>query len=531
MTVKNGLRNFNKPPTFYASNPSESVLAALKSQPDGLTAAEIRVRLVQYGPNALPRAVRRPWYLQLAANFVHLFALLLWVGAFLAWLAGMPQLCWAIVIVILINGVFSYWQEYQAERAAEAMQALLPRQVTVKRENGEQLIAATEVVPGDILLLAEGAAIPADARLLVAERLRVDMSSLTGESKPVPRIADDAKVVSPVSTAALPNLVFAGTSVVSGRGEAIVFATGANTEFGRIAQITQELTDQPSPLQKELSRVTRIVTLLAVAMGGVFFVAGTMLGGLSKVSAFLFAVGIIVANVPEGLLPTLTLSLALGVRRMARRKALIKRLSAVETLGAATVILTDKTGTLTENEMTVRELWTSGLDYRVGGRGYEAVGKLESVGNGHDTRFAEELLRIAALCSDAHLVEQQHLQRGYKVIGDPTEAAILVAASKAGISQDVLKSWPRLAELPFDSVRKRMTTIQQIDARPTACVKGAPSELFPRCTCVQWQGASVSLDESKLRLVREAHDKMAERGLRVLAVATRNLDSEMVHGE
>ena len=528
--MKSGLRNFNKPATFYASNTSESVLAALKSQPGGLTAAEIRMRLVQYGPNALPRSVKRPWYLQLAANFVHLFALLLWVGAFLAWLAGMPQLCWAIVIVILINGVFSYWQEYQAERAAEAMQALLPRQVTVKRENEERLIAATEVAPGDILLLTEGVAIPADARLLVAERLRVDMSSLTGESKPVPRIADDAKVESPVSTAALPNLVFAGTSVVSGRGEAVVFATGANTEFGRIAQITQELTDQPSPLQKELSRVTRIVTLLAVAMGGVFFVAGTMLGGLSKVSAFLFAVGIIVANVPEGLLPTLTLSLALGVRRMAGRKALIKRLSAVETLGAATVILTDKTGTLTENEMTVRELWTSGLDYRVGGRGYEAFGKLESVGNGHDTRFAEELLRVAALCSDAHLVEQPHLQRGYKVIGDPTEAAILVAASKAGISQDVLKSWPRLAELPFDSVRKRMTTIQQIDASPTACVKGAPSELFPRCTCVRWQGATVALDESRLRLVRAAHDKMAGRGLRVLAVATRNLEYEQRNG-
>jgi magnesium-transporting ATPase (P-type) len=442
----------------------------------------------------------------------------------------MPQLCWAIVIVILINGVFSYWQEYQAERAAEAMQALLPRQVTVKRENGEQLIAATEVVPGDILLLAEGAAIPADARLLVAERLRVDMSSLTGESKPVPRIADDAKVELPVSTAALPNLVFAGTSVVSGRGEAVVFATGANTEFGRIAKITQELTDQPSPLQKELSRVARIVTLLAVAMGGVFFVAGTMLGGLSKVSAFLFAVGIIVANVPEGLLPTLTLSLALGVRRMAGRKALIKRLSAVETLGAATVILTDKTGTLTENEMTVRELWTSGFDYHVGGRGYEAFGKLESVGNGYDTKFAEELLRVAALCSDAHVVEQQDLHRGFKVIGDPTEAAILVAASKAGISQDVLKSWPRLAELPFDSVRKRMTTIQQIDASPTACVKGAPSELFPRCVCVQWQGATVSLDESRLRAVREAHDKMAQRGLRVLAVASRRLEYEQRSG-
>jgi magnesium-transporting ATPase (P-type) len=524
--VKSGLQNSIKPAAFYASNSSEFILAALESRLSGLAPAEIRLRLIQYGANALPCPVRRPWYLQLASNFVHLFALLLWVGAFLAWLAGMPQLCWAIVVVILINGVFSYWQEYQAERAAEALQALLPQQVMVRREGEEQLIPASEVVPGDILLLAEGAAIPADARVLLAERLRVDMSSLTGESKAVPRTAHEAKTVPPVSTAGLPNLVFAGTNVVSGRGEAVVFATGANTEFGRIAQITQEQTEQQSPLQKELSSVTRIVTLLAVGMGVVCFIAGTMLGGLSRLSAFVFAVGIIVANVPEGLLPTLTLSLALGVRRMAGRKALIKRLSAVETLGAATVILTDKTGTLTENEMTVRDLWTSGLDYHVGGLGYETSGKLERVGNNTDDTFAQELLRIAALCSDAHLVRQQGPRRHFNVIGDPTEAAILVAAAKAGISQDALKSSPRLAELPFDSVRKRMTTIQQIEASPVACVKGAPSELFPRCSFIQWQGATASLDESRLRLAREAHDKMAERGLRVLAVATRRLENE-----
>lgn len=520
-----------KPAAFYASNSSESVLATLKSRKGGLKLSEARQRLTQYGTNALPRPVKRPWYLQLASNFVHLFALLLWIGAFLAWLAGMPQLCWAIMIVILINGVFSYWKEYQAERAAEALQALLPRQVMVKREDEEQLIPATEVVPGDIFLLTEGVAIPADARVLVAERLRVDMSSLTGESKPVPRTAGDAKIVSAVSTAGLPNLVFAGTSVVSGRGEAAVFATGANTEFGRIAQITQQQRDQRSPLQKELSGVTRLVTLLAVGMGVVFFIVGTMLGGLSRLSAFLFAVGIIVANVPEGLLPTLTLSLALGVRRMAAQKALIKRLSAVETLGAATVILTDKTGTLTENEMTVRELWTSGLEFRVGGRGYDVSGELEPVGNHDNSTLAHELLRIAALCSDAHLVQQQHPRKRFNVIGDPTEAAILVAAAKAGISQDTLKNWPRLAELPFDSVRKRMTTIQQIDASPTACVKGAPSELFPRCTSVRWQGATVSLDESRRQFALEAHDKMAERGLRVLAVATRRLEDRQREGQ
>jgi magnesium-transporting ATPase (P-type) len=435
----------------------------------------------------------------------------------------MPQLCWAIVVVILINGVFSYWQEYHAERAAEALQALLPRQVTVRRESDERLIAASDVVPGDLLLLTEGVAIPADARVIVSEGLRVDMSSLTGESRPVPRTAQNVEVAGRVS-ARLPNVVFAGTSVVSGRGEAVIFATGANTEFGRIAQLTQAQTEQPSPLQKELESVTRVVTLLAVGIGLVFFVVGTMLGGLSTISAFLFAIGIIVANVPEGLLPTLTLSLALGVRRMAGRKALVKRLSSVETLGATTVILTDKTGTLTENEMTVRQLWTSGFDYRVSGTGYEATGRVEAVGNNPGDGIVVELLRTAALCCDAHVVEPQGTRRRLEVTGDPTEAAILVAACKAGISRDALKSWPRLAELPFDSLRKRMTTIQQIDASPTACVKGAPSELFPRCTSIRWKGSAVPFDESRQRFAREVHDRMARRGLRVLAVATRRLD-------
>lgn len=436
----------------------------------------------------------------------------------------MPQLGWAIVIVVLINGLFSYWQEYQAERAAEALQALLPRQVIVRRESEERLVAATDVVPGDLLLLAEGAAIPADARVIVAERLRVDMSSVTGESRPVPRTAQSVEVAARVS-AALPNLVFAGTSVVSGRGEAVVFATGANTEFGRIAQLTQAQTEQPSPLQRELKSVTRVVTLLAIGMGVVFFLVGTMLGGLSTVSAFVFAVGIIVANVPEGLLPTLTL--ALGVRRMASRKALVKRLSSVETLGATTVILTDKTGTLTENEMTVRELWSNGFDYRLSGTGYDPTGRIESVGqNGVAPVAVEELLRTAALCCDAHLVQPRDAQKRWEAIGDPTEAAILVAARKAGISSEALKSWPRLGALPFDSTRKRMTTIQEIDGERVACVKGAPSELLPRCNSIHWNGTSASFNDVLQQLAHKVHDRMARRGLRVLAIASRRLAGE-----
>jgi Ca2+-transporting ATPase len=511
----------------WASLSVDAVLSALATSRNGLDREEAAARLARCGQNALPHPARRSWYVELGANFIHLFALLLWVGGALAWLAAMPQLTWAIVAVIIINGLFSYWQEYQAERAAEALAALLPRQVTVRRQGDEQLLAATEVVPGDLLVLSEGIAVPADARVIVTERLRLDTSALTGESRPVPRSADPVDVDNRSATV-LPNLVFAGTSVASGRGEAVVFATGAATEFGRIAQLTGGQRERPSPLQLELGRITRIVTVLAVVLGMVFFVIGTQLAGLTPAAGLLFAIGIIVANVPEGLLPTLTLALALGVRRMAARRALVKRLSAVETLGATTVILTDKTGTLTENEMTVRELWTGGVGYRVSGVGYEPVGGIESIGGGgSDPVAVRELLRAAALCCDARLLAPDQQRPRWEAVGDPTESAILAAAAKIGLPHESLAAWPRLAELPFDSTRKRMSTIQQIDGEPVACVKGAPSELLPRCRIARWEGAVGSFDEPHRRQVQAAHDAFASRGLRVLAVATRTVASAL----
>jgi magnesium-transporting ATPase (P-type) len=501
-------------------------MAALGVGRDGLNMAEVAERLARYGHNSLPRLRRRPWYLEMAANSIHLFALLLWAGAGLAWVAGMPQLAWAIIAVILINGLFSFWQEYQAERAVEALEALLPRQVTVRRDGQPHLVLTSEIAPGDLLLLSEGEAIPADARLISAERLRLDDSALTGESRPIPRTVESIGVAPDAGAAMLSNMVFAGTTVASGRGEAVVFATGANTEFGRIAQLTQAQDERPSPLQRELKRVTRFVTILAVGLGIAFFIIGVKLGGLSPASGFLFAIGIIVANVPEGLLPTLTLALALGVKRMARRRALVKRLSAVETLGATTIILTDKTGTLTENEMTARELWAGGANYRLSGIGYEPVGELAHVGGAENDPVAiAEMLRAAALCCDAHLVAPQNNQRRWTAIGDPTEAAILAAAAKLDLSQERLSAWPRLAELPFDSTRKRMTTIQRFDGAAVACVKGAPGEIFARCVAVRLRGGPTPFDDQWRRRAEAAHDAMARSGLRVLAVATRSVDA------
>ena len=519
-------------PAQWASLEPEAAVAALSSRLAGLNKAEVVERLARYGNNTLPRLQRRPWYLELAANLIHLFALLLWAGAGLAWVAGMPQLAWAIIAVILINGLFSFWQEYQAERAAEALEALLPRQVTVRREGQPQLVPTSEIAPGDLLLLSEGEATPADARLISAERLRIDVSSLTGESRPIPRTVESISAAPDAGAVTLSNLVFAGTTVASGRGEAVVFATGANTEFGRIAQLTQSQDERPSPLQRELKRVTRFVTILAVLLGIAFFIIGVKLGGLSPAAGFLFAIGIIVANVPEGLLPTLTLALALGVKRMARRRALVKRLSSVEALGATTIILTDKTGTLTENEMTARELWAGGASYQLSGTGYEPAGELaHRDGAENDPAAVTEMLRAAALCCDAHLVPPQNDQRRWAAIGDPTEAAILAAAAKLCLSQDKLAAWPRLAELPFDSTRKRMTTIQRIDGAAVACVKGAPGEIFSRCIAIRLHGFTAPFDDEWRRRAEAAQEATASRGLRVLAVATRSVDPNLQAGD
>lgn len=512
----------------WAALEAEAALAELGSSRAGLDPEEVAGRLSIHGRNLLPEPVRRHWMAEIGANFFHFFALLLWVAAGLALVIHSAELCAVIVAVIVINGAFSFWQEYQAERAIEALKALLPQQVTVRRSGGTELIDESEVVPGDLLILIEGEAVPADARVIKAERLRIDNSALTGESRPVPRFAASAQVAE-YGTVALPNLVFAGTTTVSGYGEAVVFATGAATEFGRIARLTRQARERPTPLQREVIHITHVIAVLSVAMGVLFFTLGTMMGGLTTSDALMFAIGIIVANVPEGLLPTMTLALALAVKRMARRNALVKRLASVETLGATSVILTDKTGTLTQNEMTVRELWTPAGSFQFTGSGYDPSGRASTNDTRHPRSIASavELIRTAALCCDARLIAPRRGAKKWSVIGDPTEAAIVVAAAKLGLGADALAAAPRVTELAFDSIRKRMTTIQLIGGAPAACVKGAISHLLPLCTRICAADGAAPLDTLTTRLVMDAHRAMATRGLRVLAVATRSLRPEV----
>ncbi|MEX1230227.1 MAG: cation-transporting P-type ATPase [Planctomycetaceae bacterium] len=503
-----------------SESPIDRVLEQLATSEEGLTAEEAAARLQRYGLNRPPRPARSYWLVELAKQFMHLFAALLWTAAMLAWFVDMSELAMAVVAVILINGTFSYWQQFRAEQAVAALESLLPRQVSVRRNGREETISAEAVALGEILLLTEGSAVPADARLIQAERLRIDVSSLTGESRPVSRMTGTCTAQGKAA-AEISNIVLAGSFVSSGRAEAVVFRTGIHTEFGRLAALTHLQPNRESPLQREMKRITRLITLLAVGMGLLFFGLGWGLGRLTLVEGFLFALGIIVANVPEGLLPTISLALAIGVRRMAGRHAIVKRLEGVETLGAITVIITDKTGTLTHNQMTVRGLWCAGRTYDVSGDGYEPAGQIVCDGSasprGPDV---VTLLRTAALCSDASLIPPVANDKHWTARGDPTEAALLVAAAKADVTETMLRQHPRVVELPFDSVRKRMTTIQQSSDELLACMKGAPNEVAPRCTSfVGLEGNNDACRDA----VEEQVRMFADRGWRVLAIASRKI--------
>jgi Ca2+-transporting ATPase len=478
------------------------------SRPDGLSEPEARQRLGQYGPNRLAEEASTPWWKMLLKQFVHLMALLLWGASLLALVAGMAQLALAIVSVILINGTFSYWQEYQAEKATQELRRLLPQRVRLRREGRVRELEAWQLAPGDILLLSEGDRVSADARLLEQESLRVDQSSLSGESLPV------AKSVEAIQTDHLgpldaSNTVFAGSTIVSGMAVGLVCATGMATEFGKIARLTQTLEVESSPLELEIRRTTRLVTYLALACGLVFLVLASGLAGMRLSQAVPFALGMVVAFVPEGLAPTLTLSLAMAVRRMAGRNALVKRLAAVETLGAASVICTDKTGTLTQNEMTVRACWDLLHESRVQGQGYGPEGGLEGKAE------VEQLVLAAVLCNEAHLVPPERNGGQWTCVGDPTEAALLAFAEKCGRDYERIRAErPRLSVLPFDSRRKRMTTVHRNGDGWVAYTKGAPSMVLPHCRRA-YQA------EFAPEAIRAQEDVYAAQGLRVLALARR----------
>jgi calcium-translocating P-type ATPase len=491
-------------------------LASLASGADGLTDAEARRRLDEFGANRIEELRRESALVRLLREFVHFFAVILWIAAGLAFFAewsapgqGMAKLGCAIVVVIVVSGVFSFWQEYRAEQTLALLRKLLPQRVAALRGGKVVQVPRPELVPGDVVLLEQGDRVPADCRLIEAFGVRVDDSALTGESLPRTRVAT---LVNGGDVTRARNVVLAGASLVSGQARAVVFATGMHTEFGRIAQLTQTVGDVVSPLRTEIAHLSRVIGIVAVAIGLLFFAVGRFVG-VPFWNAFIFAIGIIVAMVPEGLLPTLTLALVLASQRMAKRNVLIRHLSSVETLGSTTVICTDKTGTLTQNRMVARALLV----------GMQRV-SVDAAKAG-DVLFAnhEPLFLGAALCQDLRPVEQQ----GRTVlVGDPMEVALVELANHA---LPEIGAHRRLDEIPFDADRMRLSTVHEMPSGPMLWCKGAPESVLPLCDRIHLDGEVSPLSpELRARISSEQED-MAAKGLRVLAFAHRGLERVWDH--
>ncbi len=512
---------------IYKTSPEE-VYSKMDTSYDGLSEEKAQVRLQKYGPNQIEEVKKKPLIFKFLENFYNILALLLWAASILAFISGTPQLGFAIIGVIIINAIFSFWQEYQAEKATEALKKILPSTAKVVREGKEREIVAAELVPGDVIVLDEGDNISADARLVEAFQFKVDNSTLTGESRPI-RKTSEGMSGEDHAFIEMHNLIFAGTSVTSGSGKAVVFSTGQSTEFSKIASLTQSVKEVQSPLQIEINKVARLIAIIAILMGITLFGVNILVLNLPLNIAFLFAIGLTVANVPEGLLPTVTLALAAAARKMVNENALIKRLSSVETLGSTTIICTDKTGTLTKNEMTVRKIWIPNELIDVTGAGYTPHGKFLHKGNEisyDEMKELKLLMRTGAFCNDAKLIKPQGNGK-WKILGDPTEASLLVAARKSGFNlKKDIKRIPRIIELPFDSVRKSMSSIHQKEDKKVAYIKGAPKKIISLSNQISEDGKIRPFSEEEKEKIIKIHDELAEEGLRILAMAYKNLPND-----
>jgi Ca2+-transporting ATPase len=479
-----------------------------------------------HGPNRLPEKAKESPLLLFARQFTDLLIVILAIAAAVSGLLGEWLDAAAILAIIILNGVIGFLQEYRAEKALAALKKMIAPAARVLRGGAEGIIDARELVPGDVVLIMEGDRVPSDGRLLETVALEADEAPLTGESLPV---AKDAGMVCPPEETihCHGNMVFMGTVITRGRGRALVTATGMRTELGKIAKVVAEEPEEATPLQLKLARLGKQLSAAALAIVGVIFLVG--LGrGLPALGMFLVAVSLAVAAIPEGLPAVVTITLSLGVQRMAAKHAIIRRLPAVETLGAATVICTDKTGTLTMNEMTVRRVLVNGTLLRVTGEGYAVTGEILDEEGGRATAPGEvpglaALLETGALCNNASLsVDEETGKAG--ILGDPTEASLLVLAAKGGLSQGrLLAARPFAREIPFDSARKLMTVVRAPEGRERAYVKGAPEVLLARCTRILRDGTEQDLGEPDREAILSATDRMASGALRVLGFAYRDL--------
>ena len=503
----------------------DETLLELDANLQGLSPTEATERLARYGPNMLQEAKGiSPWQI-LLAQFKNFLILLLIAATVISLVLGHTLDATIIFSIVILSALLGFYQEFRAERAMEALKAMASPTASVVRGGESMEIASAGVVPGDIIVLAAGDRVPADARVLEAVNLRADEASLTGESTAVEK-AVDAELSPEASVGDRLTMVFSGTVVTYGRGRGVVTATGMQTEFGKIAKMLQDVEEEPSPLAVKMDYIGKRLGIACLAVSAVVMGLG-ILRGNEILEMFIWGVSLAIAAVPEALAAVVTGALAIGVQRAARRNAIIRHLPAVETLGCTSVICSDKTGTLTKNEMTIRKVFASGRLLEVTGVGYDPAGEFRTDG-GRAEALAdptlERLLQAGVLCNDTYFLGEKGSRR---VKGDPTEAALVVVAEKADIKIDRLREdWPRVAEIPFESERKRMTTVHAAPGGSlVACVKGAPDILLDRCVAWEREGTTQGLTDGMRRRILDANDGMARQALRVLGIAYRRLDA------
>ncbi|MGB9717711.1 MAG: cation-translocating P-type ATPase [Thermoproteota archaeon] len=525
----------------------EEVLKELGVSREGLSSQEASERLKKYGPNEIKEVKRRTALQMFLDEFKDVFIILLIAATIFSAIVGYYEMLqggefmesFADVItisaIVVLCAVTGFVQEYRAEKAVEALKKLAAPKARVIRDGEEIFIPASEVVPGDILALEAGDHVPADARIIEAVELKANEAVLTGESTPVGKELTVLKEDAPVSERK--NMVFSATHIVYGRGKAVAVATGMNTEFGKIAEMVQTAEEEETPLQKKLDRFASKIAKIVIAVCVLIFALEAFEVIMQMhfeiegfIQAFMSSIALAISAVPEGLPAIVTIALALGAREFAKRNAIVRRLSSAESLGAVTVICSDKTGTITKGEMTVRQIYVDGKLVEVTGVGYEPKGEFRVGDDPIEPRGSLGLLlRIGALCNNASL-RRNDQNNAWEVFGDPTEGALIVSAAKAGLGKEALeKSFPRIGEIPFTSERKRMTTIHKTpEGEVHAYMKGAPEIVLERCNRILENGEEKVLTEERRRRVLEVNEKLAGNALRLLAMAYRRLPETML---
>lgn len=526
----------------YYHLPAAKAAEDLKVHPaKGLSLSQVQNRQAHFGRNELiAKRAFNPIILFLR-QFKSFIIYILLFALFISLLTGEMAETIVIGIALILNAIIGFFQEFKAERAIEALSQLSIQKVRAIRDGNEQMVDAKDLVPGDIIFLEEGNKVPADGRILETLNLKVSEASLTGESMGVMKQSKPLKGGLPIADQS--NMTFAGTTVESGRAKVLITGTGMKTELGKIAGMITSMERKPTPLQEKLNVLGKWIGLVIITICIIVFIAGITKDGLLPILLsgdligfiiaarewFLISVALAVAAVPGGLPAIVTIALALGVKSMVRRHALIRRLPSVETLGEATVICTDKTGTLTENAMTVRHAYTNMHDFALTGEGYSPDGELVTHDKHAPTEHDMLLFRLGSLCNDASLIQEGS---DWHVMGDPTEGALIVSAQKVGIkTKQLMRSWPRVGGKPFDATRKMMSTLHKVDGtgKQWVVVKGAPEQIIKNCERIIIDGRTRKLTAKDRRLLLSKNEEMAKKALRVLAFAYKEHKGRTVH--